>query len=106
MRVLLVEDDKPLAEFVRKGLKENGCAVDVAHDGDDGEALARTEAYDVIVLDIMLPRQSGFEVLRSIRAAGVSVPVLLLLQVLVVTTPAVGMVEPIPLSDVQKFHGD
>ena len=78
MRVLLVEDDKSLAEFVRKGLKENGHAVDVAHNGDDGEAMASTEAYDVIVLDIMLPGQTGFEIVRSIRSANVSVPVLLL----------------------------
>lgn len=78
MRILVVEDEKPLAEFIRKGLKENGYAVDVAYDGDEGEALATLETYDAIVLDIMLPGQSGFEVLRRVRGAGVSTPVLFL----------------------------
>jgi len=78
MKILVVEDEKSFAEFMRKGLKESGHAVDVAHDGDEGQFLAQTGAYDVVVLDIMLPRQSGFEVLRNVRAAGVAVPVLLL----------------------------
>ncbi len=78
MRVLIVEDEKRLAEFIRKGLQENGYAADVAADGEEGELLALTEAYDVIVLDIMLPRQSGLEVVRKIRANGLTVPVLLL----------------------------
>lgn len=78
VKVLIVEDEERLAEFVRKGLRENGCTVDVAHDGEQGEVLALTGAYDVIVLDIMLPGQSGFEVVRKIRAAGVAVPVLFL----------------------------
>jgi heavy metal response regulator len=78
MRVLLVEDERHLAEFVRKGLKENGHAVDVACDGDEGELLAGTDAYDVLILDIMLPGQSGFEVVRKVRAAGISKPVLFL----------------------------
>jgi heavy metal response regulator len=78
VRVLVVEDEKPLAEFIRKGLKENGYAVDTAYDGDEGEVLASVEPYDAIVLDIMLPRQTGLEVLRKIRAAGVTTPVLLL----------------------------
>ncbi len=78
MRVLVVEDERSLARFICKGLKEHGYAVDVAHDGDQGEMLALTGLYDVIVLDIMLPGQSGFEVVRKIRAADVSVPVLFL----------------------------
>ena len=78
MRVLIVEDEKRLAEFIRKGLQENGYAADVAADGEEGEVLALTEAYDVVVLDIMLPRQSGLEVVRRIRAEGLTVPVLLL----------------------------
>ena len=78
VKVLIVEDEERLAEFVRKGLRENGCTVDVAHDGEQGETLALTGAYDVIVLDIMLPGQSGFEVVRKIRAADVAVPVLFL----------------------------
>ncbi len=78
MRILVVEDEEHLAELIRKGLKENGHAVDVARDGDEGEFLARTGVYDVVVLDIMLPRQSGFEVVRKVRAAGSAVPVLFL----------------------------
>ncbi len=78
MRILVVEDEEHLAELIRKGLKENGYAVDVARDGDEGEFLARTGVYDVVVLDIMLPRQSGFEVVRKVRAAGSTVPVLFL----------------------------
>ena len=78
MRVLVVEDEKPLAEFIRKGLREEGYAVDVAHDGEDGEHLGTSETYDVVVLDVMLPHQSGFEVVRRMRAAGVMTPVLFL----------------------------
>jgi len=78
MRVLVVEDERALAEFIRKGLKENGYAVDVANDGDEGELLAATETYDAIILDIMLPGQSGFEVIRKLRADGVSTPTLFL----------------------------
>ena len=78
MRVLLVEDDRRLAEYMAKGLRETGWAVDVAHDGIDGAHLGSTEAYDVIVLDIMLPGQSGFEVIRQVRRGAVSVPILCL----------------------------
>jgi len=78
VRILVVEDEEHLAELIRRGLKENGYAVDVARDGDEGEFLARTGVYDVVLLDIMLPRQSGFEVVRKVRAAGSSVPVLFL----------------------------
>ena len=78
MRILVVEDEESLAEFMRKGLKENGHAVDVARDGDEGEYLALTAVYDVVVLDVLLPRQSGFEVVRRMRSAGADVPVLFL----------------------------
>lgn len=78
MRVLVVEDEKPLAAFLKKGLQENGHAVDVSHDGEEGEYLARTELYDAVILDVMLPKQSGFEVVRKLRADGVAVPVLFL----------------------------
>ena len=78
MRILVVEDDRQLAQFVAKGLRESGCAVDVAYDGVDGAHLGRTEAYDAIVLDIMLPKQSGFGVIRELRRAGVDVPILCL----------------------------
>ena len=78
MRILVVEDDRQLAQFLANGLRENGCAVDVAYDGVDGAHLGRTETYDAIVLDIMLPKQSGFGVIRELRRAGVDVPVLCL----------------------------
>ena len=67
VRLLVAEDEKRLASFLAKGLRENGYAVDVAHDGEDAAHLGKTGRYDVILLDIMLPKQSGFVVLREIR---------------------------------------
>lgn len=78
MRLLIVEDDKRIAAALRQGLQEEGFAVDVAHDGEEGASLACAGGYDVIVLDIMLPRKDGFEVLRELRAAHVATPVLML----------------------------
>ncbi|MET0518540.1 MAG: response regulator, partial [Burkholderiaceae bacterium] len=67
MRILVVEDEKKLADYLRKGLAENGCVVDVAHDGVDGLHLALTGEYELILLDVMLPRLDGFAVLKAIR---------------------------------------
>lgn len=78
MLILLVEDDRRLAQFIAKGLRENGHSVDIAFDGVEGAYLGRSEAYEALVLDIMLPRQSGYEVIRELRRAGISVPVLCL----------------------------
>ena len=78
MRILVVEDEKRLASFLAKGLREIGYAVDLAHDGEDGAHLGKSGVYDIILLDILLPKQSGFEVLRAIRGAGVATPVLCL----------------------------
>jgi len=78
MRVLVVEDEKKVASFIRRGLKENGFAVDVAHDGAEGGFLAEVNPYDLIVLDIMLPGRDGIAVCRQLRAAGVAAPVLML----------------------------
>jgi two-component system copper resistance phosphate regulon response regulator CusR len=78
MHVLVVEDERSLAQFLRKGLEENGHAVDVAYDGEEGEELARGSDYDAVILDIMLPGQDGFEVVRKLRAEGVQAPVLFL----------------------------
>ncbi len=78
MRVLLVEDGKPLAETVRRGLTEEGFVVDVAHDGVTGQWLATENPYDVIVLDIMLPGRNGYDVLRNVRGAKVWTPALML----------------------------
>lgn len=78
MKILVVEDSKKVASFIEKGLREEGYAVDVAHDGVDGTFKASVYDYDLLVLDIMLPGKSGLEVVRDLRSKGDSVPVLLL----------------------------
>ncbi len=78
MRVLLVEDQPDLAEVVRKGLVEEGYAVDLCLDGEDGAWRATTVDYDVAILDIMLPGVNGLEILRRMREAGRNAPVLFL----------------------------
>jgi heavy metal response regulator len=78
MRILLVEDDRKVASFIRKGLSEEGYAVDVAHDGEAGLFMGLDRLHDVIVLDVMLPGKPGFQVLRELRQAKVTTPVLLL----------------------------
>lgn len=67
MKILIVEDEPKTADYLRKGLTEQGCVVDVAHDGIDGQHLAIEHDYDVIVLDAMLPGIDGFSVLRALR---------------------------------------
>ncbi len=78
MRALVVEDYQPVRVAVRDGLAENGYAVDVASNGEDGLWLAQQNPYDIVVLDVMLPVLDGLEVLRRLRAAGNKVAVLLL----------------------------
>ena len=78
MRVLVVEDELGIAQFIRQGLREAGYAVDVAHDGQEGLDYAYVAEYDVFVLDILLPKLDGLDVLRALRARGVKTPVLLL----------------------------
>lgn len=78
MRVLLVEDEPGIAQFIRQGLNETGYAVDVAKDGQEGLDYALAAEYDVIVLDIMLPQMDGLMMLRSLRSHGLKTPVLLL----------------------------
>jgi two-component system, OmpR family, response regulator len=78
MRILVIEDDANVAGFVAKGLREAGHAVDLADNGKDGLFLATTEPYDALVLDRMLPQVDGLTVLRTLRASGNAVPVLLL----------------------------
>ncbi|HQU00436.1 MAG TPA: response regulator transcription factor [Acidimicrobiales bacterium] len=77
-RVLVVEDDHNLAQAVADLLVQDGFDVDLRHDGDAGLAAGLERAYDVIVLDIMLPRRSGFRVCEELRAAGVNTPLLML----------------------------
>ena len=78
MYFLVIEDERRLAQVVRKVLEEEGHTVDVAHDGEDGLAMAMDGSHDVIVLDVLLPGIDGFEICRRLRAGGVDTPVLLL----------------------------
>jgi DNA-binding response OmpR family regulator len=78
MRILLIEDDGKVASAVTKNLKSDGFAVDRAGDGLRGEELAKTNDYDVILLDIMLPVQDGWTTCRNIRKAAVTIPILML----------------------------
>ncbi|MFT4052653.1 MAG: response regulator transcription factor [Microbacterium sp.] len=78
MRVLLVDDEQRLADGIRRGLEAEGIAVDVAHNGTEGLWRAREFAYDVIVLDVMMPGMSGYRVCAALRADGIWTPVLFL----------------------------
>lgn len=78
MRVLLVEDDREVAEYVGRGLEEEGNSVTVCFDGASGLRNAQSSHYDIIVLDVMLPFMDGLEVTRRLRAATVTAPILLL----------------------------
>ena len=78
MRVLVVEDEKKTASFIRKALQAEGFAVDVCHNGDDALAAAATTPFDAVVLDIMLPGRDGLSVLRQLRERKNATPVLLL----------------------------
>ncbi len=78
VRVLVVEDDRKLASVIRQGLKEQGFSVDVCGDGRSGLGAALSTEYDALLLDVMLPGQDGFEVLRELRRRGSRVPVLVL----------------------------
>ena len=78
MRILVVEDEMKVASFIKKGLEEEGYAVDAAHDGEEGLERIGTNVYDAIVLDLMLPKVNGIEVMRELRARKLNVPVLML----------------------------
>jgi two-component system OmpR family response regulator len=78
MRVLVVEDERALADGLRRGLETEGFAADLAHDGIDGLHLALEHAYDAIVLDLMLPGMNGFQVCGALRDAGVWTPIVVL----------------------------
>ncbi len=78
MRILLVEDDARMASFIRRGLKEENYTVDLAKNGEEGLYLAQLNPYDLIILDLLLPKKSGLEVLRDLRRERVTVPVLIL----------------------------
>jgi two-component system, OmpR family, response regulator len=78
VRVLLVEDDAAMAAAIRRALRTEGIVADVAADGDAGLRLGRADDYDAIVLDVLLPGADGFETCRSLRAAGVWAPIIML----------------------------
>jgi len=78
MKVLVVEDEKQIASFVRKGLEEQGFNVEVSHHGDEAYELITSRSYDAVVLDIMLPGRDGLSILRNLRKEKNAVPVILL----------------------------
>lgn len=78
MKVLVIEDDPTVGQFVRRGLEEQRWAVDLVTDGEEGEQRALEEPYDIVILDMRLPRRSGLEVLHNLRASGFQTPVLVL----------------------------
>jgi CheY-like chemotaxis protein len=77
MRILVVDDDVRLCSVLERGLTEEGYAVDVAHDGEEGEYLAEAHPYDLVILDVMMPKLDGLSVCRNLRAAANSAPVLI-----------------------------
>lgn len=78
MKVLVVEDDRKVAGFIEQGLKEEGYVVDVAPDGEEATMLAHVYEYDVILLDLMLPKKNGFQVATELRREGRNTPILML----------------------------
>jgi two-component system copper resistance phosphate regulon response regulator CusR len=78
MKILLVEDDPKITTFVRIGLESNDCLVDTAYDSSMGEKLALSKKYDVVILDVIIPGNSGFDVCRKIRNSNILTPVLML----------------------------
>lgn len=78
MRLLLIEDEKQAATFLQKSLKESGHTTELAHDGDEGLGAARDGGYDVLIVDRMLPKRDGLDVVSTLRAEGDRTPVLIL----------------------------
>ncbi len=78
MRILIVDDDRHLNAIVKRGLTEETYAVDTAFDGEEGEYMAWVNSYDLIILDIMMPKKDGIEVCQSLRANSVNTPILML----------------------------
>lgn len=78
MRILIVEDERRLGNIIKKGFIEDGFAVDQAFDGEEGQYLAESETYDLIVLDLMLPKIDGIEVCKNLREKEIKTPILML----------------------------
>lgn len=78
MRILVIEDERRLANIIKKGLVEDGFAVDLAFDGEDGQYMAESEPYDLIILDLMLPKIDGLTICRNLRKINLKTPILIL----------------------------
>jgi DNA-binding response OmpR family regulator len=78
MRILVIEDEQKVARFLKKGLEAEGYEVETAADGKTGEKYARTEVYDLILLDVLLPKKNGFDILRDLRKDEIRTPILML----------------------------
>ncbi len=78
MRVLIIEDEKKLAEILKKGLEEHSFTVDLSFDGEDGLYMAETYTFDAVILDVMLPVMDGFTILEKLRERNIEMPVLML----------------------------
>jgi heavy metal response regulator len=78
MRILVVEDEKKVANFIKRGLEEEQFAVDVAYDGEEGLYMGQTNPYDLILMDLMLPKMDGLAVIRELRTRNIMTPVLCL----------------------------
>jgi heavy metal response regulator len=78
MRILVVEDEKKVASFIQRGLEGEGFQIDLASDGEEGVAMAKINPYDLILMDVMLPKLDGLGAIRELRAAQISTPVLCL----------------------------
>ena len=91
MRILVIEDEKKIADFIKRGLKEEGYAVDTARDGEEGYFLAKTNDYDLIVLDIMLPKMDGISLCRKMREEKINAPILMLTAMGAVKDKVIGL---------------
>ena len=78
MRILVVDDDQRLCDTLKRGLEENTFAVDCVHNGEDGEIYGSESVYNLIILDIMMPKKNGIEVCRNLRARNINTPILML----------------------------
>jgi two-component system copper resistance phosphate regulon response regulator CusR len=78
MKILVIEDDPTVGQFVKRGLEEQRWGVDLVADGEEGERLASSDSYDLVILDMRLPGKPGLQVLHSLRARGIVIPVLVL----------------------------
>ena len=78
MKILVVDDEVRIAKSIKQGLEQDGYAVDVEHDGEDGYNAATADEYDVVILDVMMPEMNGFEVARKLREDGLKMPIMML----------------------------